>query len=434
MEIIARQNCVEGNSRNSSDGQRGEGDGYLTDVEGQSIRKAQTAHQNDGGNDQVPGVGEVHLVLHHIAHADGRDHTVENEADAADDGRGDGADEGGEQRAEGEHDGIDRSQPDHPGIVDPGEYQHSGIFAVGSVGGTAEQTCKRGGDAVSDEGTVQAGIFNEVLAHRGGDGRHVADVLHHGGNGDGCHHQNGRDVELGDTAGEIGDEGLEAQDLGAGHAGEVQHGAGSAGGGIGDDRGAAGIGDHRHQIRAYNAQQDGNDLDHATAPDVCHHDDGHGHQGQPPAGRGVGDSGGGQVQSDEDDDGAGDHRRQEMHHPMHTYHFNDAGQHHIQKPRYHDAAAGVLELFRAVHTGVNSAVHGAHGGKTAQERKGRAQERRDPQLRAEVEKERADAGKKQRGLDRQRQSVGVDQNRHQYCSAEHGKHVLQAQNQHLRPA
>ena len=59
--------------------------------EGQTAHRveAQCAHQNDGGNDQVAAVGEVHPVLDHVADTDGRDHAVQHEADAADDAGGD---------------------------------------------------------------------------------------------------------------------------------------------------------------------------------------------------------------------------------------------------------------------------------------------------------------------------------------------------------
>ncbi len=50
--------------------------------------EAQRADQNDGGDDQVAGVGEVDLVLDNVAHADGGDHAVQHKADAADDAEG----------------------------------------------------------------------------------------------------------------------------------------------------------------------------------------------------------------------------------------------------------------------------------------------------------------------------------------------------------
>ena len=145
-------------------------------------------------------------------------------------------------------------------------------------------------------------------------------------------------------------------------------------------------------IGPHHAQQDGDNLDHALAPDIGHNDDGHGHQGQPPAGGGVGHGGGGQVQSDQDDDGAGDHGGQVVHDPVDAHGLDDQGQDHIQKARHHDAAAGVLELFRGLHGGVDAGVHLRHGLEAAQEGKGGAQEGGDLQPGAHMEKEGAEAG------------------------------------------
>ena len=55
--------------------------------------EAQSAHQDDSSNDQVAAVGEVDLVLHYVADADGGDHAVQHEADTADDAGRDGVDD-----------------------------------------------------------------------------------------------------------------------------------------------------------------------------------------------------------------------------------------------------------------------------------------------------------------------------------------------------
>ena len=334
-----------------------------------------------------------------------------------------------EEGGEGQDQRVDGGQPDDPGVVHPGEHQHAGVLTVGGVGRAAEQAGQGGGDAVADEGAVQAGVFDEVLAHGGGDGGHIADVLHHGGDGDGGHDQDGGQVKLGHRAAEVGEEGLEAQDAGVGQAGEVHQGHNIArriqGGG------AQGVGDDGHDVRAHHAQQDGDDLDHAAAPDVGHDDDGHGHQGQPPAGLGVIDGGGGQVQADEDDDGAGDHRGQEAHDLAHAHGLDNGGQDDVQQAGHHDAAAGVLELFRGGHVGVFAGGQVGHRLKAAQEGEGGAQEGGHLHLGAHVEEQGAEAGEEQGGLDVQGQAVGVDQDGHQHGGPEHGEHVLQPQDQHL---
>ena len=47
-----------------------------------------------------------------------------------------------------------------------------------------------------------------------------------------------------------------------------------------------------------------------------------------------------------------------------------------------------------------------------------------------MEQQRAETGKQQRGLDGQGQTVALYQNGDQHRSAEHGKQVLQAQQEH----
>ena len=59
LVVIPRQDSVQKNAGNGGDGETGQGHGRSGHLEGQSLRKAQTADQNDGGDDQVAGVGEA---------------------------------------------------------------------------------------------------------------------------------------------------------------------------------------------------------------------------------------------------------------------------------------------------------------------------------------------------------------------------------------
>ena len=197
LVVVAGEDGVEQDARQGGDGQAGERDGGAGHGEGDAAGEAQAAHQDDGGDDEVAGLGQVHVVLHDVAHADGGDHAVENEGHAAHDGGGHRADDVGHLGNKGEHDGIDGRQTDDPGVMDLGQDQDAGILAIRGVGGAAEHAGQGGGDAVAHQGAVQAGLLNEVLPHGGGDGGHVADVLHHGGQGDGGHHQDSGEVKLG---------------------------------------------------------------------------------------------------------------------------------------------------------------------------------------------------------------------------------------------
>ena len=199
LVVVAGENGVEDDTAQSSDGKTRQGDGCITNHEGHAAHsvEAQTADEHHGGDDQVAGLGEIHFVFHHIPHTHGGDHTVEDEADAAHDGGGDGVDQCVKLGGEAEDDGVDGGQTDDPGIVYLAQSQHAGVFTVGSVGGAAHEGGDGGGQTVTQQGAVQTGIGDEILAGGGGDGGHIADMLHHGGDGDGSHDQDGGQVELG---------------------------------------------------------------------------------------------------------------------------------------------------------------------------------------------------------------------------------------------
>ena len=146
---------------------------------------------------------------------------------------------------------------------------------------------------------------------------------------------------------------------------------------------------------------------------------------------GVGDGGGGQVQADQNDDGAGDHRGQEAHDLLHAHQLDDGGQYHIEQTGHHNAAAGVLQLDSRVHTGVFAHIQLGHRLKAAQVGKGGAQEGGNLQLGADMEEEGTNTGEKQGGLDGQGQAVALNQDGDQHGCAEHGEHMLQAQDEHL---
>ena len=269
---------------------------------------------------------------------------------------------------------------------------------------------------------MQTGVLDEVPAGGGGDGGDVADVLHHGGDGDGGHDEDGGDVELGD------DELLQADQVRLADGGEV------------DERlhhavrvrqlRTAGGGDERDEVAADYAEEDGDDLDHALAPDVGDDDDRHGDEREPPAGRGVVDRGAGEVQTDHDDHGAGDDGREVAHDLLRAEHFEQQREHEVEKTRDHDAAECVGELFIAAHTGVFAGVQLGDGLEAAEVGERGAEERGDLHLGADVEEERAEAGEEQSGLDGKRQAVALHEDGDEHRRAKHGEHVLQAQHQH----
>ena len=87
--------------------------------------------------------------------------------------------------------------------------------------------------------------------------------------------------------------------------------------------------------------QDWDDLDHALSPHIAGNDNDHRKSRQPPVFRGVGYSTGRQNQSDQNDDRAGDYRRQKSHYPLNANNFDDRGQDQIQKACHYNATAGI---------------------------------------------------------------------------------------------
>ena len=252
---------------------------------------------------------------------------------------------------------------------------------------------------------MQARVFDEVLAGGGGDGGDVADVLHHGRDGDRGHDQDGRDVEFGD------DELLETKEACFTHTREVDL-----------------TGDDRDDVGADDAEQDGDDLDHALAPDVGDHDDGHSDEGEPPAGGGIIDGGAGEVQADHDDHRARDDGREVTHDLFRAEHLEEECEHEVEETCDHDAAERVGELRFGIETFVGG--HRRDRGEAAEVGERGAEERGDLELGAHVEQQRAETGEQQCRLDGERQAIALDQNGDEHRRAKHGEHVLQAQDQH----
>ena len=179
---------------------------------------------------------------------------------------------------------------------------------------------------------------------------------------------------------------------------------------------------HRQQVGARHAQEDGEDLHHAPAPDVGRHDDENGGDGDPPAAGAVIDGRGGEVQADGDDDGSCDDGREEAHDPLHPEGPDESRQHRVDKAGAGHAEAGVGQQLRVGDAAVDQR---GDGGVAAQEGEGGAQEGRDLSAGDEVEEQRPQA--------REEQGVGdvqPCQDGHQDGGPEHGEHVLEAQQQH----
>ena len=171
--------------------------------------------------------------------------------------------------AEGEQDGQAGGDADDPGIVDLAQSQHAGVLTVGGVGGGAEDRGQGGGQTVAQQSAVEAGVLEVVALTGGGDGAHVADVLHHGGQGQGHDGHRGGEQQTGVQVGaaEQAEEGVFKLE------GQADPGGIGQGLELGGVHGvhAGDLADDSHTVGAYHTQQDGDDLHHALAPDVVAH-------------------------------------------------------------------------------------------------------------------------------------------------------------------
>ena len=230
LVILARQDRVDDDAGDGGDSQTGEAQG--NGAEGQLDRAgggegdAQRQGHDQGNDDDVAAGGEVNLVLDQVANADRGDHAVEDQGDAADGANRHRGNERGELRAEGGDDREDRGEADDGRVIDLGQREDAGVLAVGGVRRSAEEGSQSGREAVAHEGAVQARIFDEVLAHGGGDGADVADVLDHGRQSDRHDRDDGGDQQAAVGLAEEGEDRVLKRDrqtdpARGSHAGEV---------------------------------------------------------------------------------------------------------------------------------------------------------------------------------------------------------------------
>ena len=86
--------------------------------------------RDDQRNDDVAALGQIHAVLDEVAHADGGDHAVENQGNAADGAGRHSGNERRELRAEGRDDRVDGGQTDDQRIIHAVSAKNAGVLAV----------------------------------------------------------------------------------------------------------------------------------------------------------------------------------------------------------------------------------------------------------------------------------------------------------------
>ena len=416
--VFAGEDRVEADADDGGDSEAGEA--HDADLDAAGVADADRKNEYERGDDDVSGVGEVDLVLNNVAHTDCRDHTVEDEGHAADGRGGHCGDESSKLRAEGDEDRDAGCDADDAGVVDLGQREDAGVFTVGGVRGAAEECCQGGCQTVAEEGAVEAGVRHEVLADGGGYCADVADVLDHGGEGQGDYGE---------------DRGPEQRGVNLASE-EAEHGAvpvnGKAdpccvGDCFGDGSALCGVNDECEDVGAEDAEEDGDDLGHALAPHIEADDDRDGNDGDEPVGLAVIDSGGGEGQADGDDDGAGDDGREEAHDFLDAEGLEEDGENNIHQTCDKNAEACIGQERVVINrAAVSCRADGADGVVAADESERTAEEGRNLAAGEQVEEQGADTGEKKRGSD-----VKSGQSRNKHGGAEHGEHVLEAEQQHL---
>ena len=110
-----------------------------TDGEGQSAAESKTTHKDNSCNNQVSGFRQINFILYHVADTNRRNHTIQHEADASDDGSRHGTDNGRYLRNKADNDRKYRSNSDNSWIMHTAQLQNAGILTVSGIGRTAKE-------------------------------------------------------------------------------------------------------------------------------------------------------------------------------------------------------------------------------------------------------------------------------------------------------
>src|SRR5690606_12076973 len=265
------------------------------------------------------GDHQVHLAMYQGVQTHGSDGAKQQAEDAAHHGNGNRLESRTELAYKGQQNRAYRCPGHHPGIEVLGQYHGAGHCRVGRIGGTAHHG--RGGSrqTISQEGAVQAGLLDEVLAGDRADHHYIPNMFDHRGNGDRNHKQDGGPLKGG------GD--------------EVRHGQPGSCSDLG------GVYDAEREGQAIadgHAEQDGQQSE--DTPSQNRDDDGR-EQGGTIAGVAHGHVGGmgRQAQTDHHNDRANDHRWQQAVDKVGSPKSDQPCKEHVEDARSNQATEGGRE-------------------------------------------------------------------------------------------
>ncbi len=364
-EHQVREDAQDQRTGDGADLDRAEGDRHAAD----------TDNENDGGDEEVAVLVEVHRLEH--LQTGSRDKAVKGHADTTHHAVGDGLEEGHQRGDQGEDDAGKGRAPDADGGGVAGDGDRGDGLAVGRVRAAAEEGAGHGTDAVAQQGAGQSGLFEKVNADNGAQVLVVGQVLGEDNEGHrGIGDEQGEQVGAGQSApvrfheaeGREGDEVVHVV-----HGAVVDH----------DQRVVPGVlsdqgKDGRTEIARENADDEGNQLDHVLAVGGGQHRNGQRDQAADQAhidgtalyarGHQVADCVACEAQSDDGDRRSDDDRGHQLVDPLDAGDLDDNRDDHIDEAgdQGADNQAGITDC---------------HGGRTAEcgehqseEREGRAEE------------------------------------------------------------
>ena len=382
------------------------------DCAGGGVIDSDCQHKDQGSNDDVAGICKIYFIFHDVSYADCGDHTVEDQGYTADGCGRHGRDQCSKLRAEGDEDGKTCSDADHAGIVDLCQSEDTRVFTVGGVCRCTEERGERCCKAVTEQCAVKAGILHVIAFTGGGDGTDIADMLNHGckrerNNGkNGCPEQVRIKIPVEKTEdGAVPVDGKAEPFCLADSGSHVGTGCG--------------IDNHGKKIGHQNTEKDRHDLGHSFAPHIEADYHCNGNHGDKPVGFTVCNGGRRKGKANCDDDRAGNNGREIAHDFFYTEGFEKGSQNNIHQSCNGNTEAGVRQKCRITVW--------CNGGVPADESERAAQESRNFAAGYKMEQQCAETCEQQCCC-----NVKAGQCRDKNGCAEHGKHVLNAENQHFR--
>ena len=196
-------------------------------------------------------------------------------------------------------------------------------------------------------------VFDEIAVNRCGNSRNIANVLHHGSNGDRCHCKDCSNVkfaeeEFRNTYDRRTCYSCKAEDSTSICVCHTQ-----------------GIHDQGNHIRNNNTHQNRNNTEHSNAPDVEENNSSKCDQSKDPVLGCVADCRRCKAKTNTDNNRTSYNRRQITHDALYANYLNDHCKYQIQKSCYKHTTACIWKLLSIRHVGKNSGVKLCNGGKSA---------------------------------------------------------------------